>query len=623
MIDSSLPNPFLASVVTDPWKPAQVDVAEIHAEAFGRCCQAIEYVRKTSQSTSIIIHGEAGSGKTHLMARLRSYLSRVPAVFISVPLQTSPQMLWRHLRRCLVDDVLRPVENDQTQFIRIASQRAGSTAFQSESWLSQVQMDYDLSCVLSHLLTNRYRRESRAWLRGDSLSETDLTNLGLPAIAEDEEDPEDKSRRVTLSLCKLCGSAIPLIICFDQVEALQNRPGEKTGLSAFGRMVQSLHDGTENVLVISCLQSSYLDPLFDAVDNANQDRLASSGKLALLPLIYDQAVSLISARLRAVPELADLSRGRPRLWPLNESDIKAFFEHETVPRVVARKIIAHCAQLFETARERPKKTTIKTRDYLEQLWQVRLESAATYNLPEDSDQILQHGLLELMGLGEVRWQENQEYTLQDIDLIFSRPGGNRIEISLCNQQNMTSLATRLKRLIEDQKKGKFQQLVLIRDPRRPVKPTAKKTNEYLHGLKELGVHMIHPPVEVLAALDALRSLLSEAKAGDLAHGGRTIEPDTLRKWLAENIPASLQDFMEDMATKGEDDFPEETLLALLEEHPLVTLSEAAAQIKQPPQSLEVWVRRHPGLVGFLNGPPGLLFQIVPDTLSWDFQEGPA
>ncbi|MFH0789044.1 MAG: hypothetical protein V2B13_15715, partial [Pseudomonadota bacterium] len=243
--------------------------------------------------------------------------------------------------------------------------------------------------------------------------------------------------------------------------------------------------------------------------------------------------------------------------------------------------------------------------------------------PEDSDQILQHGLPGLMGLGEVRWQENQEYTLQDIDLIFSRPGGNRIEVSLCNQQNMTSLATRLKRLIEDHKKGKFQQLVLIRDPRRPVKPTAKKTNEYLNGLKELGVHMIHPPVEVLAALDALRSLLSEAKAGDLAHGGRTIEPDTLRKWLAENIPPSLQDFMEDLATKGEDDFPDEALLALLEEHPLVTLTEAAARTKQPPQSLEVWVRRNPGLVGFLNGPPRLLFQIVPDTLSWDFQEGPA
>jgi len=623
MIDSNIFNPFLGSVVTNPWKPAKVDVPEIHAEAFERCRQAIKYVQKAHQSTSIIIHGAAGSGKTHLMARLLLYLEGLPSVFISVPLKTSHNMLWRHLRRCLVDDLLRPVDNDQTQFNKIVALRLRSNIPHFESWLSQVQMDHDLYCILSHLLNNEYRRETRAWLRGDSMSETDLTKLNLPAPAEDEEDSEDKSRRVILSLCKLFGQDICLIFCFDQVEALQNRPGEKTGFFAFGKMVGALHDGTENALLISCLQSSFLDPLLDSVDKADQDRLTSCGKFSLDPLNYDQAISLISARLDAVSDLAKPRQGRPRLWPLKESDIKVFFEDRPTETIVAREVIAKCEQLFETAKGKTIGRPINTSDFLEECWQQNLEKAAVKNNPEDSDQIIQHGLPGLLGLKDDSWQEKQNSTLKDIDLIFSQPKGDQIEISLCNQQNMTSLASRLKRLLEGLKKGKFQKLILMRDPRWPIKSTAKKTNEYLAELKKLGVRMIHPPVEVLAAVDALRALLSETKAGDLAHRGQTIEPDTLRKWLAENISPALQDFIEDLATPGEDGFPVEALLGLLEEHPLLKLTEVAAQIEQPPQSLEDWVRKHPGLVGFLNGPPALLFQIVPDSFPSDFSEGPA
>ncbi|MBA4394294.1 MAG: hypothetical protein C0407_12155, partial [Desulfobacca sp.] len=326
MIASIMLNPFLGAVVADPWKPAQVDVSEIHAEAFQECCQAISYVQKTHQSASIIIHGEAGSGKTHLMARLRFFLSNAPAVFISIPLQTAPHMLWRHLRRCLIDDLLRPGDHNRNQFKKIAALRLRNNTLDLEGWLSQVQMDHDLFGVLSHFFSNEYRRETRAWLRGDSLSETDLTRLNLSTTGEDEEDQEDKSRRVVLSLCNFFGSAICLVFCFDQVEALQNRPEEKTGLFAFGKMVRAVHDGTDNALLISCMQSSFIDPLYDSVDKADKARLNSIGKRTLQPLTYDQALVLILARLEAVSDLARFRQGHSRLWPLDEKEIKKFFK---------------------------------------------------------------------------------------------------------------------------------------------------------------------------------------------------------------------------------------------------------------------------------------------------------
>lgn len=617
---SNLVNPFFGSVISDPWKPAEGDVPEIHAKAFLGCVQAGEYVQKTGKSTSIIIHGEAGSGKTHLMARLRSTLDPIPAVFISIPLQTGPHLLWRHIRRCLVDDLLRPATANQNQFAKIIAHRLEEDPTHFEGWLYQVRMDHDLFTVLNHFLNNRFRRETRAWLRGDSMTEADLDKINLPIGDDQEEEPEDKSRRVVLGLCRLFGPAVCLIVCFDQVEALQSRAGERTGLGAFGKIVQALHDGTDNLLIISCMQSSYLDLLYDAVDKADQDRLASYGKLALLPLTSDQALVLIANRLDGVPELAHLRQGQSRLWPLNESDIHRFYELQTLPTVVARQIIAYCVNLFEAAKGRPVEPIGPASEILDQLWQARLEIWAAKNTVEDSDPILQYGLPALMELRGDSWQENQERSLKDIDFIFSNSQGSRIEISLCNHQNMTSLAARLKRLSEGLERGDFRKLVLMRDPRRPIPPTAKKTNETLEGLKQRGVRLIHPPLEVLAALDALRGLLAESKAGDLSYRGRGIEHPSLRKWLDENMPAALQEFMEDLTAAEEDPFPDEALLVLLEEQPLWDLKEAAHRIQSTPAALEAWVRKHPRLVGLLNGPPALLFQIVPEGLTGEFSE---
>jgi len=624
MIDSRILNPFLGSVVSDPWKPAQVDVPEIHAEAFQECCRAISSVEKTHRSTSIIIHGEAGSGKTHLMARLRSYLVGLPAVFISVPLQTAPQMLWRHLRRFLVDDLLRPGDYNQTQFSKITDLRLNTYPQDATGWLSQVQMDHDLCNVLTLFLGNEYRRETRAWLRGDSLSEADLVKLNLSSDSREEGDPEDKSRRIVLSLCNFFGSDISLVFCFDQIEALQNRPEEKIGLFAFGKMIRALHDGTDNALLISSMQSSFVDSLKNSVDKADKDRLDSFASRTLQPLTYHQALVLISARLEASTDLARFTQSRVGIWPLEEKDIKKIFEDRPVGRVSAREILSQCAQLFEAAKGKPSKPFEHPADFLETEWQSRLEKQASRSKPDDSDQIIQHGLSGLISLDDDLRLEDQDRTSSDIGLVIASKTGKRIAISLCNQKNMTSLAFQLKRLSEGMKKGRHPNLILIRDPRLAIKPTAQKTHEYLAELKKQGARMLHPSVEVLAALDALRSLLAEAKAGDLDCQGRTIGPDTLRKWLEENIPPALQDFMENLSASNpeEDDFPSEALLALTEEQSLIALSEAAKQIGRPALSLESWVRRNPGLVGLLNGPPAIIFQIVPDTLSLDVQENP-
>ena len=69
MIDrSQIPNPFDADVVFDPDRPLPVDVTRIHQNAFDLCCKAYERVAGEQGSWSVLLFGEAGCGKTHLLS---------------------------------------------------------------------------------------------------------------------------------------------------------------------------------------------------------------------------------------------------------------------------------------------------------------------------------------------------------------------------------------------------------------------------------------------------------------------------------------------------------------------------------------------------------------------------
>ena len=106
--------------------------------------------------------------------------------------------------------------------------------------------------------------------------------------------------------------------------------------------------------------------------------------------------------------------------------------------------------------------------------------------------------------------------------------------------NSNSLARRFRRLRDEILPPK--QIVLVRDPRLPISAHAEKTQSYLRELTEAGVRFVRPSVEAISALQALRTLLAEAQAGDLEIDGETIEPSLVEAWLAEHLSESLQQF---------------------------------------------------------------------------------
>lgn len=648
-------NPFRSSIVADPWQPDVIDVPEIHAEAFRACCDALAFVRRERRSTSVLLYGNAGSGKTHLLARLQRRLvgqrpelevsaAEPDSIFISVRLQTSPQMIWRHLRRRLSEDLLRPFDDGSTQLERMLLRRL--TEFRPgitdpHDWLERIRQQQTaaargeaenfvafleqwsqfnhsgLAAALGWLLRGEQRSQAGAWLRGDSLPEGVLNRLGIGAA--DEDDPEYEAQRLVLALTRLAGPQTPLVFCFDQVEALQVQTQDDRGLSAFGQMLSALHDQTDNALLISCVLITFLHTLDDDrfIIKSDRKRISEFTQRALDPLNPDEARRLIVARLDSVPELKERRAGRHDLWPLSEEHLREAME---TMRWTPRELLAFCAEKFDEWRgpvDLPARRPLP--QFLAETWDERLARARTDNTTQRTDEIVGHALPLLVSLREPRLQHQSESRLRDVEMFF-KGAGNGFGVSLCNHQGYSvnrGLPSKLSRLCGLLDAGKLTRLVIIRDARLPIGKAAHVTRQHRDALSQQGVRWVTPTEEALAALDALRSLLSDAESGDLANDGETVRPQTLRDWLIANFPASLTELADAVLFETADDPAlnlREDLLALLAERHVIALTDAAEALKQPAAALAACVERHAAEFGWMSGPPAALFELTPEFI---------
>ncbi len=659
-LPSGLRNPFLGNIVDDPWRTASVSVSTIHQAVFDRCWEAVEFVRERSQSASVLIHGEPGSGKTHLLSRLRERAAEDNAkpsleenrhVFISVRLTTSPSRIWRHVRQCFVDDLLRLSPNNLTQLEQAIATRLAKEIPQEGDmalcwdymleedqaqrlqkflgdWIMEANGSSALLRVLLRLLHGQNRIAARAWLRGEMLPESDLESLGLPKAQDDDEmdvSPENEAKEVVLALCRLIGPGAPIIFCFDQVEGLQHVSDDNAGLLQFGQLVSVLHDETHHAVLISCVQSSYLEKVRKFIPQADQARLQSYISKSLDPLLEADATQLVAARLASLLELAS---HRPTsadpLWPLSATDIqKIVGDKGCTPRA----LISLCANRFielqgGTVEEKP------VEDFLPEIWEQRI-NAAQKNKPDQTESILADALPLLLSLAEFgqKWKVEQDPNLRDVNFVLQGPDGEQVGVSFCTHANMISLSGHLRRLLEGGDWKKFPRRILLRDVRTPISKNATLVQQRLEKLQEEGAIFSRPNAEVIAALDALRRLIADADSGDLAVDGKTVDSLTLQNWLKENLAKSLQEFADVLIGEKSSEFHElgfeepefvwDPLIELLRTRHVLTLAEAAQETGCSEAEIERAVKSDQQIAGFLQGPPAVLFEIAETEISED------
>ncbi|MDQ2643146.1 MAG: ATP-binding protein [Myxococcota bacterium] len=630
-----VPNPFRDTVVQDAWQEP-VDLTDIHAAAFEACKSGIEAAKRGSAG-SLLIYGAAGSGKTHLLARLQRHLMNdarnapdraLSCVFCFVRLQTSPQLLWQHVRRRLVNDLMRR-EEGLTQLQRLIAHQLGIAAGRSaragilelrvlraadkdalslhlDEVARKLDLPRNLCVVLEHLVFNESVRDTTAWLAGDGLPEERMAELGLGVDAE--EDREDAARHVVTALCRLAGETLPIVFCFDQVESLQRTATDEEALFRFARMAADLRDSDGNVFIITCLQTAYLDQFQRSVRDADRDRIAQRS-VVLEPLTSSQVERLLRSRLEVVPELQSLrsQHASEPLYPLNARVLQELIlEQPCVPR----RVLALAARAFDEVQHGRRSAPPTTPEFLGVEFAERQKEAAALLEPSETERIVVRGAEIIANLEGATLSDDEPGKAN-----FVIAGERRAAVFVRNEIDGRKLTPKLKALTSQVPRKDGAKTVIVRDARLPFPKAAVKAREHLATLQASGVSLLEPSVEALAALDALASILGDAKSGDLANQEKPLEAGAVISWLKglrEDLALEpieeLIDAIFDEAKRVDGDLHQDLVDLLSHEH-VIPLQMAAQILGRAAAQVLDAARKANGHCLVLEGPPAVLLDV--------------
>ncbi len=620
-------NPFRHRIVSDPFSGSEPTVDDIHRDAFLQCLHLIDVVRREKRSASMLIAGAPGSGKTHLLHRLHQALlhSGQYHAFIAVRLHTSSKRFWRHLRESCIDSLQRSTGcpgSSRAQLERLFLRRIYRKANQQAIGIhtfrqitDMLRLESDLSGpfvkAITHLVRGMDRVNVLAWLKGHSLEEERLKALGLENPSEDDVSAEDQARNFVKEMFRMIGPEVPVVLCFDQIEALQRHEGDKEGIFTFGQAVRTLYNECQNLLLLSCIQILFYGHLKEAVCDPDFDGLTEH-QISLTAIQLEQAARLIQLRLKG-------SEGGSNLGPRIMAGLKKRWPSS---RQTAREALTIAAELYDEIRygrktaDSPPKTPDpgSDNDFLEGEFEQRFEKIRHSMHPDDLDAILHSAIPVICPLHDGTCTEMDAPSLPDIDMML-RHKNRTIPVSFCNQANLTTLAARLKRLLNLMDTRKLQNLVLIRHPRRAFPKAESKAHTYLNALRRKGAKWVVPSEEAVAALAALRDVLADAQSGDLSNGGTPIGPKTVREWIQMTCDAAASSLINDILQPAETHMPfspetEAAIRDILQESRVLYVSELADRLKMDAGQLETGLRSKPGWIGFMEGPPPLLFDSV-------------
>jgi hypothetical protein len=346
-------NPFLENRINGPSLPPG-DVFSIHQVTFERLTGLARQVLLTRSGLGAVLWGEAGIGKSHVLARLARWAKAGHARLVYLHnLQCAPDALPRTLLGAVVTTLTkgrreRLANTPLGSLVRAGVvEAAGGPSKYSWSQLEQAWQRWldafaprDGGRSVHDVLFTFFRSAAKAasgledgqlanlavrWLSGGALAPEEARQLGLPP-GRHRDDPvslEDalQIKQVLVALARLAVSERrPLILALDQVDSLD---AEQFG--ALTRFAEALLDSAPGLLVVTSGLQATLTRWYEehAVQPSAWDRLAQF-KFLLTKLTPAQAEELVRARLNEflspfaeVEEVIEW-RLRDRLFPLGQ-----------------------------------------------------------------------------------------------------------------------------------------------------------------------------------------------------------------------------------------------------------------------------------------------------------------
>lgn len=310
-----------------------VDVDAIHLKASERLVALATEACAERRGLGVVLWGEAGIGKSHVLARLARWASiDRHACLVSVHnLQANPDNLPRALLHCilsvltrgrtegfaetylfrLVNSALRTALGDpdgayswkqverayQELVDRLCDTRAGQAAIVDRAVYDVLfRFYYAARQARDSGLDEHPARSAVRWLAGDYLDAGDARLLGLTpgqeavALADNQQIKQVLVALTQLAQCR----GQPFVLCFDQVDNLDTEQA-----AALSRFLEALLDSSPNLLVVTAgVQATLLSwRQVKVIQDSAWDRLTQF-EIALQRISPAQGADLILARQR-------------------------------------------------------------------------------------------------------------------------------------------------------------------------------------------------------------------------------------------------------------------------------------------------------------------------------------
>ncbi len=383
MSPASIPNPFMTHKVDDTVLLPKGNVPELHADVLGRCTGYLSDAVSAQHGIGLLVVGQPGSGKSHLIAQFRHQIHALPRTVLAAIYMKGAfaGSFWRHVRERLVVELLRPYpsehqahgENGLMRILRNrfpewnASARVSSGGiweilrgkmknnkdlkYHLDEFTTANDIDYAFQQVLPKVEDPKLARVANHWLRGKQLGEDDLKSLGLAPNFPSEQQQEIDSRNVVLSLLRLCAECTTLTICFDEVEAIQAGTCDSMALKQFAALVTDLVGESGPRFIATFIRLHTEEALRTHSESSNFQKIAQF-KAEIPPITWEQTVRLTLCRLVAEPLCKAARSNHPanQYWPLNEAFLRTIFDEYKLG-LTPRHLVRACAVAFERFKE--------------------------------------------------------------------------------------------------------------------------------------------------------------------------------------------------------------------------------------------------------------------------------
>lgn len=328
---------------SDPWELHFPVIPSINGETFTTICSILSNCKHNpSQNTGIIIFGEAGYGKTHMIGRIRKECesTNISAFFSNIRPIIDDKVPMRHLLKGIITSLAHDIEGSQgfTQIHKLISEiildyyqvklknkpnelkklikvqndkyfffkiykekRSRSDILKKQviDWIIKKNLSIDPSflTLLFSFCNPHLRNIAFQRIFGNIADKDDANKLGIPFSENISENAhEDEARDFVISLGQLLANYQHiLVVCFDQLENMH----EKGQIKAFGDMILTLINECKAMVPLTMSRTLHWEKVIEPVlDKSVVDRIKGNN-FSLYGCSEDEIKEILRSRIQS------------------------------------------------------------------------------------------------------------------------------------------------------------------------------------------------------------------------------------------------------------------------------------------------------------------------------------